>query len=50
MQILAGVSRRLMPKELQPPWYLQAGLVGSFVFFLGISAIALNQHLGGLFD
>ena len=44
------VSRRLMPKELQPPWYLQAGLVGSFVFFLGISAIALNQHLGGLFD
>ena len=42
------VSRRLMPTELRPPWYLQLGLVGGFVFFLGISAIALNQHLSGL--
>ena len=41
------VNRRLMPPELRLPWYLQLGLVGAFVFFLGISGIALYQYLSG---
>ena len=43
------VNRRLMPNELRPPWYLQAGLVAGFVFFFGISGFALYQHLGSRF-
>ena len=39
------VNRRLMPPELRLPWYMQLGLVGAFVFFLGISGVALHQHL-----
>ncbi len=39
------VNRKLMPKELQMPLFMQAGLVGCFLFFLGISAIAFNQKL-----
>lgn len=39
------VNRRLMPDNLRPPWYLQCGLVASFLFFLGISIIALYQAL-----
>jgi hypothetical protein len=42
------VQRRLMPRQLRSPWYFQLGLVGAFLFFLGISAIALNQHAGPL--
>ena len=41
------VNRKLMPRELRLPWYMQLGLVGAFVFFLGISGIALRQYLGG---
>ena len=42
------IQRRLMPRQLRSPWYFQLGLVGAFLFFLGISAIALNQHVGPL--
>ena len=42
------INRRLLPKPLQPGWFLQLGLVCSFVFFLGISAIAFEQRLGQL--
>jgi len=38
------LNRTMLPRELQPPWYLQAGLVGSFVFFMGISGIAFRQQ------
>ncbi len=39
------INRTLLPEQLRPPLLLQAGLVGSFVFFMGISAIVLNQQL-----
>jgi hypothetical protein len=39
------VNRRLLPPELRPPSYIQAGLIGCAFFFLGISAIAFHQHL-----
>jgi hypothetical protein len=42
------VNRKLMPPELRLPWRLQLGLVGACVFFIGISLIALNQHLSKL--
>ena len=42
------VNRNLMPKELRPPLFLQLGLIGCFLFFLGISAIAFNQRLENL--
>ena len=38
------VNRNLLPRELRPPWFLQAGLIGCFFFFLGISAIAFHQR------
>ena len=38
------LNRTMLPRELQPPWYLQAGLVGSCVFFMGISGIAFRQQ------
>ena len=37
------VNRNLLPPELRPAWYMQAGLVGCFVFFTGISGIAFYQ-------
>lgn len=43
------VNRKLMPKELRAPMLLQVGLVGCFLFFLGISVIAFNQRLSALF-
>lgn len=42
------VNRRLMPKQLQPHPLLQIGLLGTFVFFLAISGIALAQQLNRL--
>jgi hypothetical protein len=38
------VCRGLMPKELQPNWLLQTGLVACAVFYVGISCIALHQQ------
>tara|TARA_B100001123_G_scaffold228401_1_gene257014 strand:+ start:141455 stop:143035 length:1581 start_codon:yes stop_codon:yes gene_type:complete len=38
------VNRAMLPSALRPAWYLQAGLVGSFVFFMGISVIAFLQQ------
>ncbi len=43
------VNRRLLPEPLRPPLLIQAGQVGCFVFFLGISGIAFYQQLGRLF-
>ena len=37
------INRNLLPAELRPAWYMQAGLVGCFVFFTGISGIAFHQ-------
>ncbi len=42
------INRKLLPEELRLPLHMQIGLVGSFLFFLGISAIAFNQQLGRL--
>jgi len=38
------VNRKLLPEPLRPPWYMQLGLIGCFLFFLGISAIAFEQR------
>lgn len=38
------LNRKLLPRKLHLPWYMQAGLVGSFIFFLGISSIAFHQR------
>ncbi len=38
------VNRSLLPPELRLAWYVQVGLIGSFLFFLGISAIAFHQR------
>ena len=38
------VTRRLMPAEARPRWVQAAGLAGCAVFFMGISAVALNQQ------
>jgi hypothetical protein len=43
------VNRRLLPAPLQPNLFLQAGLVGCFFFFLGISSIAFHQQWMRLF-
>jgi hypothetical protein len=37
------VNRYLLPRELRPPWYWQAGLVVAFVFFMGITGIVFHQ-------
>jgi len=42
------INRNLLPSELRPPWWMQAGLVGCFLFFLGISAIAFEQRVSVL--
>lgn len=42
------INRKLLPAELRPPLLLQAGLVGSFLFFTGISGIVFNQQLHSL--
>lgn len=44
------INRNLLPKQLQPPWYMQAGLIGCFLFFFGISAIAFHQQWTRLFS
>jgi hypothetical protein len=38
------INRNLLPPELRSPWQIQLGLVGCFVFFLGISIIAFQQQ------
>ena len=38
------VNRTMLPGPLRPAWYLQLGLVGAFVFFMGISIIAFLQQ------
>ncbi len=43
-----AVNRRLLPKPLRPPTIMQASQVACFVFFLGISGIALYQQVGRL--
>src|SRR5690606_22640906 len=42
------INRKLLPPELRPPLFMQAGLVGSFIFFLGISVVVLSQQIGRL--
>ena len=42
------INRKLLPEPLRPPWDMQLGLVGCFLFFLGISAIAFEQRLSAL--
>ncbi len=42
------VNRNLLPRELRPPWFWQAGLLCCFVFFLGISSIAFQQSISEL--
>ena len=37
------INHHLLPRNLRPPWYLQAGLVAAFFFFMGISSIAFHQ-------
>ena len=37
------INHHLLPRDLRPPWYLQAGLVAAFFFFMGISSIAFHQ-------
>lgn len=43
------INRKLLPEPLRPPWYMQLGLVGCFIFFLGISMIAFEQRFSALF-
>jgi hypothetical protein len=43
------VNRSMLPGPLRPPWYLQLGLVGCFIFFFGISLIAFQQRWMSLF-
>ncbi len=43
------VNRRLLPPQLRPGKFLQLGLVGCFVFFMGISGIAFRQQWMRLF-
>ena len=38
------INRKLLPKELQPGWFMQVGLLGCFVFFMGITVIAFHQR------
>jgi hypothetical protein len=38
------VNLVLLPKELRPGWLMRIGLVCCAIFYLGISAIALNQQ------
>jgi hypothetical protein len=38
------INRNLLPPELRPPWQMQLGLIGCFLFFLGISIIAFQQQ------
>jgi hypothetical protein len=35
------VNRRFLPKELQPNWFMQAGLLSCGVFFLGITVVTV---------
>jgi hypothetical protein len=35
------VNRTLLPRELRPGWFMQAGLLGCGAFFLGISVLVL---------
>ena len=39
------VNRKLLPRELRPPMFMQLSQVACFVFFLGISVIAFYQQL-----
>lgn len=39
-----AVIRRVLPREVRPGWLEQAGLVACAVFYIGISAIALQQQ------
>jgi hypothetical protein len=38
------INRNLLPAELRPPLHMQLGLIGCFLFFLGISVIAFHQQ------
>jgi hypothetical protein len=38
------VHHKLLPPELRPPWWHQAGLVAAFVFFLALSGFALRAN------
>jgi hypothetical protein len=38
------INRKLLPKQLQPGWFIQVGLVGCFVFCMGITVIAFHQR------
>jgi hypothetical protein len=38
-------NRRLLPRELRPPWYLELGVAGCGIFYLGIFAIVLWKKL-----
>lgn len=42
------VNRTLLPKELQPNWFMQAGVVFCGVFFLGISTVVVLTLVGVL--
>ncbi len=35
------VNRTLLPRELRPGWFMQAGVIGCGVFFLGITVVVL---------
>jgi hypothetical protein len=37
------INRNMLPPELRPNLWLQLGLIGCFLFFLGISSIAFHQ-------
>ncbi len=37
------INRNLLPRELRAAWWLQVGLIGCFIFFMGISIIAFHQ-------
>jgi hypothetical protein len=34
-------NRKLLPREIQPGWFLQLGVVACGLFFLGISVVVL---------
>lgn len=40
------VNRKLLPTQIRPPLLMQVSQVACFVFFLGISGIALYQQVG----
>jgi hypothetical protein len=40
------VNRTLLPRELRPSWFMQAGLIFCGLFFIGVTVMVLLSTWG----